>query len=475
MRPYGRSIYLLDPRDYSPELIAVAFAKTSRSPESFREIARELNDDTSAQFHEKWVVGYGHASVAEHAVLHLAVENVSRLAVETIESNRLASYTEKSTRYQKWEADRYYTPVEVLGSGFESLYADTCRSLFQAYETVQAPTRERAARLHPRRSDETEEQWDRRIRSRYIDSCRFLLPAASLANVGITINARMLEHAISKMLSSPLEEVRSIGSEIRAAALEEVPTLLKYTDASDYLKDIRDRMEEVPLPAAPLPDEMVRMLSADPRDEQRVLAAALFEHNSQPFTSALDYVNSLDISAQAELAGILLGKRGRFEAPPRVLEHASYMFELVMDQGAYFEIKRHRIMTQIPQPLTTRIGYAVPKLLVEAGVAEIYHSAMNRAADAAEEISGWNPDAAAYLVPNGFNRRVVVNLNLRELYHLCELRSAANAHYSVRRLALRMAELVQEVHPLLASYLRLPEGESWQSIEKNAFSDTGIE
>ncbi len=49
MRPYGRSIYLLDPREYSPELIAVAFAKTSRSPESFRELP-ELNDDTSARF-----------------------------------------------------------------------------------------------------------------------------------------------------------------------------------------------------------------------------------------------------------------------------------------------------------------------------------------------------------------------------------------------------------------------------------------
>ena len=61
-----REIYLLSPRALSPETIAVAFAKTSRSPESFRAIAAELSDEKSAQFHEKWVVGYGHASVAEH-------------------------------------------------------------------------------------------------------------------------------------------------------------------------------------------------------------------------------------------------------------------------------------------------------------------------------------------------------------------------------------------------------------------------
>ncbi len=112
-----RQIYLLNPKEFSPETIAVAFAKTSRSPESFREIAHGLNDEKSADFHEKWVVGYGHSSVAEHAVLHLAIENVSRLAVESIESNRLASYTEKSTRYQKWSATAFHTPAEVINAG----------------------------------------------------------------------------------------------------------------------------------------------------------------------------------------------------------------------------------------------------------------------------------------------------------------------------------------------------------------------
>src|SRR5512143_2513647 len=107
-----RQIYLLSPKELSPETIAVAFAKTSRSSESFRELAAGLTDETSAKFHEKGVVGSGHASVAEHAVLHVAIENVSRLAVETIESNRLASYTEKATRYKKWSPEEFYTPPE---------------------------------------------------------------------------------------------------------------------------------------------------------------------------------------------------------------------------------------------------------------------------------------------------------------------------------------------------------------------------
>jgi len=29
-----------------------------------------------------------------------------------------------------------------------------------------------------------------------------------------------------------------------------------------------------------------------------------------------------------------------------------------MDQGAYFDVKRHRVMTQTPQPLSVELGYA---------------------------------------------------------------------------------------------------------------------
>ncbi|NMC80141.1 MAG: FAD-dependent thymidylate synthase, partial [Chloroflexi bacterium] len=129
-----RKIYLLDPQKLKPETIAVAFAKTSRSPLPFSEIAAELTDEKSAEFHEKWVVGYGHASVAEHAVLHIAIENVSRLAIETIESNRLASYTEKSTRYQKWGANQFITPPELDGHPLLLPYQETCRLLFQTYQ-----------------------------------------------------------------------------------------------------------------------------------------------------------------------------------------------------------------------------------------------------------------------------------------------------------------------------------------------------
>jgi len=45
------NIYLL--KDMPPEVKAVTFAKCSRSPESFSDIARELTEEKSKEFHEK--------------------------------------------------------------------------------------------------------------------------------------------------------------------------------------------------------------------------------------------------------------------------------------------------------------------------------------------------------------------------------------------------------------------------------------
>lgn len=468
----ARQIYLLSPRQLSPETIAVTFAKTSRSPESFQQIAAELSDEKSAQFHEKWVVGYGHASVAEHAVLHIAFENVSRLAIESIESNRLASYTEKSTRYQKWGANDFYLPAELEDSPLKQEYLHTCRLLFQTYTDSLQPVRAIIEKKFPRRENESEDAWDRRLRSQYVDTCRFLLPAASLANVGMTANARVLENAIRKMLSHPLDEVRQIGQQLKVVARNEVPTLVKYADAVPYLSESARELAALSFPAAtPSPQEWCNLISYDQDGEERILAAALYRFAGLSYPQAKQALQTAPEAERARLAASLLGRLGQHDVPLRELEYATCTFDLVMDQGAYAEFKRHRMMTQTPQRLTTRLGYAVPRLIVEAGFGSRYRAAMEAAAAMFEKLDAFNPDVAQYGVPNGYNRRVLAQFNLREAYHFCQLRAAANAHFSIRRVALCIYEKLSRVYPLLTAYMHLPQV-TWQQIESEHFEAT---
>ena len=189
------------------------------------------------------------------------------------------------------------------------------------------------------------------------------------------------------------------------------------------------------------------------------------------YAEALETVTSASSEEREKLAEMLLSRLGPHDAPLRELEHITYTFDLILDQGGYAELKRHRMMTQTPQRLTARLGYAVPRRIAEAGFEVPYRAAMDAAGEAYEKLVKWNPHVAAYVVPNGFNRRVLFTMNLREAYAFCQLRSAANAHFSMRRVAQRVAEEIRRVHPLLARYLDLPE-ETWQEIEARYFAQT---
>jgi len=184
------------------------------------------------------------------------------------------------------------------------------------------------------------------------------------------------------------------------------------------------------------------------------------------YGEALETVKSAELTALAES---LLARLGRFEVPLRELEHTSYTFDLLMDQGAYAEFKRHRMMTQTPQLQTAALGYAIPRRLVEAGLGDSYRRAMDSAAALWEKLNAFNPLVAQYIVPNGFYRRVLATFNLREAYAFCQLRAASNAHFSIRKIAQRVAEEIRRVHPILSKYMKLP-AEPWQDIEKGFFA-----
>ncbi|MBN1439192.1 MAG: FAD-dependent thymidylate synthase [Anaerolineales bacterium] len=476
-----RRVYLLRARDLAPETIAVAFAKTSRSPESFDRTAAELSDSRSAEFHQKWVVGYGHSSIAEHAVLHIAAENVSRLAIECIESNRLASFTEKSTRYQKWSSEAFVVPPEIAGSPAEAPFRETCGRLLDAYQRSLQAVGDQIRARHPRQAGESEARWEGRIRSSYADICRYLLPAASLANVGITINARALEHALRKMLSHPLREVRAIGSEIRQAALEEVPTLVKYAEENAYLRDTPERYRrasaglETPTAEAESPPRgWMKLVHGEADSEDRVLAAAGVRFCGWAYEESLARIRRAPPEEKRALGEALLELLGDHDSPVRELEYVQYVFEAVMDQGAYFEVKRHRIASQTPSPLTCRLGYVIPRGFQTAGFLAEYQQAMSQAAGAYENLRrDFGPEVAAYAVPNGFLRRLVLGMNLREAFHFCALRSSDHAHAAVRVLALQAAEQIQALHPILAGRMQTNALRDWIGLEQEFFLTDG--
>jgi thymidylate synthase ThyX len=287
----------------------------------------------------------------------------------------------------------------------------------------------------------------------------------------MTANARVLENMIRKMLSHGLTEVREIGERVKAVALGETPTLVKYANAVPYLFETIKEFNGGRLAYQTPPEgDWCTLITYDTEGENKILASALYRFGEMAYADALAYVKSLNGMELEALAQSLLGRMNKYDVPLRELEYSTYTFDLVMDQGAYAEFKRHRMMTQTPQRLTTRLGYATPRLITDAGFGPQYEAAMQSAAKIFEKLYGMNPDLAQYVVPNGYNRRVLAEFNLREAFAFCQLRSAANAHFSIRRVAQRVYEEMCHVHPLLTRYMRLHE-ETWKGVEENYFTE----
>ena len=460
--PYARRVYPLDARMLTEEQIAVAFAMTSRRPEPFDEIAREVSEEKAADFHERWVLGYGHGSVAEHAVVHLAVENISRLACDGLEDNRLASYTEKSSRYQVMDAGYFHVPSELdAHPSLRDGYIATCRRLFDVYQELIGGCMTHLRGVHRQRGRESDAAYQLRLRRIATDGCRAVLPASTLTNVGVTANARTLEHAISKLMSSELDEERQLGEAVRDQGREITPTLIKYADVVEYLAQ-RPAVQRKLAGLLDSRDEEqvgrieVRLVHWDERAEEKLAASLLYGASGLDYGSIVEQVRLMTSEDRQRIIDDSLSGLGPHDAPPRELEVVDYTFEFLMDYGAFREFRRHRMQTYLPQALTVAHGVRVPSVIEDAGLVGPFMEAAGAAERAFRDVAdAVSPVVAQYVATHAHNRRVVSKLNLRECYHLFKLRTSTMAHESIREPMNEALGLVRERHPQFFKHLQL--------------------
>jgi thymidylate synthase ThyX len=449
---YQRRIYPLE--NLPPEIKAVTFAKCSRSPLPFDEIAKELTDEKASQFHEKWVLGFGHSSIAEHAVLSLAIENVSILATKAIEDTRLASFTEKSTRYQIFEKDKFYRPKKILESEFKDLYEKNCQTLINFYLELFEKIKEKFKKEFPHLSEIE-------LKTKTCDAVRVILPTSTLTNLGMTINARSLSHLISKLLSSELEEFQEIGQELKQAALKITPTLLKYAEINPYLIKTSKSLEKIvkKLFKNKIKSKKdVELVCYDKDAEERVLTALCYRFLKLSYKEIRKKIKKLSKKEKEKIFDEAMKNRGLHDQPLRELEHTTYTFDILIDYGAFRDLQRHRICTQTNQELGIDYGYTIPQEIVKYGFKKEFERKMEESIFVFKKIFKKFPKEAQYVLPLAFKKRFLITLNLRELYHLIPLRTSPKAHPSYKKIVLEMYKELEKVHPLLVKYLKIKNG-----------------
>src|SRR5712692_2032480 len=409
------------------------------------------------EFYERVLVGYGDDSVAELAGAHVAVERTSTLAAKALEDSRFGiSPLEKSTRYVRFDRPGrdgrflYHRGPELVHPDYEPA-ADL---LFQTYSALIEPLTQAIRERFPIDENETDRAWKAATRDKGLDMLRGLLPAGTLTNLGLFGNGRAFEYLITKLAAHELPECQALATDLHRELSLVIPAFVKRALDERYGAPSAERlvrMRQATARLAPRTGAMesgpsVRLIEHDPEAERKVVAAALFPYSDARW-------EDLQGDPGQVLDALLSDRANRRHRPPRALEHAQYTFEIVANFAAYRDLHRHRMLTQDRQLLGTRIGYDVPSGLAELGMKERFVAAVERAANAHASLeSDLGPALAQYVVPLAFRVRWFFRINLRALYHLCELRTTPQGHPDYRWVAQEMFRRVSEVHPRLAKY-----------------------
>jgi len=419
-------------------------------------------------FYDRVLVGYGDDSVAELGGAHIACEGISNIAAKAIEDSRLGlSPLEKSTRYVPFNRKingryRYYREPSIMASSHSSRYEATLEHLFDTYTALIDPLLSWVISRTPKDPTTSERAYNNATKAKTLDLLRGLLPMATLTNVGLFGNGRAFEYLLVKLAATPHEEVRALGISMQQELDQIIPSFVKRAKtergvkAAQYFQTNCERTELLAQKLLgqiqPVSTSTVQLVEYDPQAEVKVVAAILYPHTDLTFAQIKEYVTGLSTTERVEIINTYVGEReSRFHRPGRAFEETYYTFDLLADIGAYRDLHRHRVLTQERQHYSVRHGYVVPIELEEANLQEQMRKALDYAAETTELIGKDLPDAAQYVVPFAYRMRWRIKLNLREAYHLVELRSSQQGHPSYRIIAQEMYRQISAVHPALVA------------------------
>lgn len=425
-----------DGRLLDPAIQATVLAKYSRSPMSAKEILADMTSDMADKFNEKWVIGFGHSSVAELSTVPVCLEGISIVASKVIETIQRGAFCEKSTRFQRFSGESFVTPP-----GAPPTMKAFARRLYEAYDRIHNPMVRRCAMLMGRDPDNPKAV-DRTVHARAFDNLRYLLPAGTGTNVAAVLNFRDGRDLVSTLLGHPNPELRQIGQDVLKSMSEISPVLMRHVRPDCFEPGVRSLglMHDQFNPQKP--DWCVTTCGLSP----------------SPMASFSEFVKTMNDRHGMDWDSFSkhMDARPEHQEVPKIFRTISMSFDILMDYGAFRDLQRHRRCEQFVEPLTTQYGFVIPDDIKGSELEPEYVSAMEAVLSYSDEVMH-DPDLSQYVIPLGYLHRSVFQMTLQELYYLVELRTRPQGHMSYRRVAYRMFELARNRHPELMRWCRAVE------------------
>ncbi len=436
--------------DVTPETLSASYARISRDPRpanELRAVAR-AEVERARRSNQNIIFKMGHHSVAEHAVFNFDIIGVSRLALEEIEKFRLCSYTEKSQRYIALEDD-LFIPEEIKNSGKQDVFVKTTKAQNSLYHKLYKKLRayffekDREAARDPKKHSIMEGMAK--------EDARYAVSLATKGQLGMTVNARNLEFMIRRFASQKLAELKEFNQKIYALAKEVAPSVILFTEASDFDSKTYAEIEEKTQPfseSSRKSKELVCLVDFTAEADDKLIASLLHTSSSLPYEECFKKAKHLSPEEKREFLKSAFKYMEFYDAPLREFEFVNLTYDLIISASCFAQLKRHRMATLTAQKYNPALGVTVPPSIEEIGSKKEFMEMMEETNHVYSLLKKNMEQGAEYVLTNAHRRRVLLKVSARELYHISRLREDASAQWDIRRTAGAMSMLAKEVMPL---------------------------
>ena len=446
-----------------PEKLAYALARYSRSPDSIRDSLDWVRTHDSAKFLESFYFQYGHASIADLGHITVCFEGVSELAATEIEDEQLWDGQARSSRYQDFSKAEAIVPPEFT-THEASLYSNSAEALLRAYRDVQRRMQSFLEDTLPRPEDMKPDAYRRNLAARAFDVARYLLPFGIPTGVGQVTSIRTLEKQVRRLMASEFQELREIASEmLQACALPPecgsaadsaeaiAPTLARHSGPDEHARHLRADLTEwaadhLPAASSEMPKSVDLTQPSDTLAD--ICATLLFPVTDRSYRQLYECAFSWPAARRKDLLALATGDHKRRGELPRQFRGAPYVFDFVMDIGAYRDMHRHRRCQQLRQQYTHKLGYETPEAVTRCGAEQIFADALQMANTAIDRLP---QPGAQYLLPLAARSRFLFKMDFAELDYISRLRSGVKGHFSYRKIAWEMKQELEKLDPVLGA------------------------